>query len=146
MQNNQAAAMPPAVDRRRLFLGFSGLAAAVAWSKPASAKPEHDAAAAIPVTHYRTATVDGIKIFYREAGPKGAPVVLLLHGFPTSSHMFRNLIPALADRYHVIAPDYPGYGQSDVPTGTNSPTRSIATASWSTACSVNSASPATLCT
>ena len=49
-------------------------------------------------------------------GPQDAPVVLLLHGFPTSSHMFRNLIPALADRYHVIAPDYPGYGQSDMPT------------------------------
>ena len=53
---------------------------------------------AYPVTYHRTATVDGIKIFYREAGPKDAPVVLLLHGFPTSSHMFRNLIPALADR------------------------------------------------
>jgi len=56
-----------------------------------------------------------VNIFYREAGPRDAPVVLLLHGFPTSSHMFRNLIPALADRYHVIAPDYPGYGQSDMP-------------------------------
>src|SRR4030088_3404783 len=64
------------------------------------------------VTHYRTATVDGLSIFYREAGPADGPVVLLLHGFPTSSHMFRNLIPALADRYRVIAPDYPGYGQS----------------------------------
>jgi hypothetical protein len=115
MQNNQAAAVPLAVDRRRLFLGFSGLVAAATWPKPASAKPEHGVAAAIPVTHYRTAPVDGIKIFYREAGPKGAPVVLQLHGFPTSSHMFRNLIPALADRYHVIAPDYPGYGQSDMP-------------------------------
>src|SRR6201991_3170305 len=73
------------------------------------------AGATVPVTHYRTATVDGIKIFYREAGRKDAPVVLLLHGFPTSSHMFRNLIPALADRYHVIAPDYPGYGQSGMP-------------------------------
>jgi pimeloyl-ACP methyl ester carboxylesterase len=69
----------------------------------------------MPVTHHVTATVDGVKIFFREAGPAGAPVVLLLHGFPTSSHMFRNLIPALADRYHVIAPDYPGYGQSDAP-------------------------------
>ena len=67
------------------------------------------------VTHYRTASIDGIDIFYREAGPADAPVVLLLHGFPTSSHMFRNLIPALADRYHVIAPDYPGYGQSAMP-------------------------------
>ena len=73
------------------------------------------AARPIPVTHHRTRTVDGVKIFYREAGPAGAPVVLLLHGFPTSSHMFRNLIPALADRYRVIAPDYPGYGQSDMP-------------------------------
>jgi pimeloyl-ACP methyl ester carboxylesterase len=56
-----------------------------------------------------------VNVFYREAGPKDAPTVLLLHGFPTSSHMFRNLIPQLADRYHVIAPDYPGYGQSDQP-------------------------------
>src|SRR5436309_9982613 len=73
------------------------------------------ATGAIPVTHHRTVTVDGVGIFYREAGPADAPVVLLLHGFPTSSHMFRNLIPALADRYRVIAPDYPGYGQSDAP-------------------------------
>ncbi|KAB7644398.1 alpha/beta fold hydrolase [Polymorphobacter fuscus] len=69
----------------------------------------------VPVIHYKTATVDGVKLFYREAGPAGAPVVLLLHGFPTSSHMFRNLIPLLADRYRVIAPDYPGFGQSDAP-------------------------------
>lgn len=64
---------------------------------------------------YHTVAIDGVKVFYREAGPKNAPTVLLLHGFPTSSHMFRNLIPKLADRYHVIAPDYPGYGQSDQP-------------------------------
>ena len=70
---------------------------------------------AYPVVHHRTATVDGIKIFYREAGPADGPVVLLLHGFPTSSHMFRNLIPYLAGRYRVVAPDYPGYGQSDSP-------------------------------
>jgi pimeloyl-ACP methyl ester carboxylesterase len=69
----------------------------------------------LPVTHHRTADIDGVNIFYREAGPTEAPTVLLLHGFPTSSHMFRNLIPVLADRYHVIAPDYPGYGQSDMP-------------------------------
>ena len=75
----------------------------------------HPLTSAIPVTHHRTATVDGVSIFYREAGPPDAPVVLLLHGFPTSSHMFRNLIPALADRYRVIAPDYPGFGQSDMP-------------------------------
>ena len=67
------------------------------------------------VVHYRTAAVDGVDIFYREAGRPGAPVVLLLHGFPTSSHMFRRLIPVLADRYHVIAPDYPGFGQSAAP-------------------------------
>ena len=70
---------------------------------------------AAPVTHHRTTRVDGVNIFYREAGPADAPAVLLLHGFPTSSHMFRNLIPVLADLYHVIAPDYPGYGQSDMP-------------------------------
>jgi pimeloyl-ACP methyl ester carboxylesterase len=65
---------------------------------------------------YRTTQVDGLKIFYREAGPKSAPTVVLLHGFPSSSHMFRELIPRLSDRYHVVAPDYPGYGYSDEPT------------------------------
>jgi pimeloyl-ACP methyl ester carboxylesterase len=64
---------------------------------------------------YKTAKVSGLDIFYREAGPEGAPAILLLHGFPTSSHMFRDLIPALADKYRVIAPDYPGYGQSSAP-------------------------------
>jgi pimeloyl-ACP methyl ester carboxylesterase len=72
--------------------------------------------AAAPVVSYRTVKVEGLDIFYREAGPVDAPVVLLLHGFPTSSHMFRNLIPQLATRYRVIAPDYPGYGQSPAPT------------------------------
>lgn len=64
---------------------------------------------------YRTATIDGVEIAYREAGRQAAPAILLLHGFPTSSHMYRNLIPALADRYRVIAPDYPGFGQSAMP-------------------------------
>ena len=64
---------------------------------------------------HQHAVVDGGKIFYREAGPKDAPIILLLHGFPTSSHMFRNLIPALADRFHVVAPDLPGFGFSDAP-------------------------------
>lgn len=68
-----------------------------------------------PVVSYRHMAIDGLDIAYREAGPADAPVVLLLHGFPTSSHMFRNLIPYLADRYHVIAPDYPGYGESAMP-------------------------------
>jgi pimeloyl-ACP methyl ester carboxylesterase len=66
-------------------------------------------------TRYRTANVDGIDIFYREAGAADAPALLLLHGFPTSSHMFRNLIPALAPRYRVIAPDYPAFGHSARP-------------------------------
>lgn len=71
---------------------------------------------AVPVQlSYHTANVDGIDVFYREAGAKDAPVLLLLHGFPTSSHMFRNLIPQLADQYHVIAPDYPGFGHSATP-------------------------------
>jgi pimeloyl-ACP methyl ester carboxylesterase len=64
---------------------------------------------------YQHANVGDLKIFYREAGPKDAPAVLLLHGFPTSSHMFRNLIPALAEKYHVVAPDLPGFGFSDAP-------------------------------
>ena len=64
---------------------------------------------------YKTAKVGDLDIFYREAGPKDAPAVLLLHGFPTSSQMFRNLIPALADSYHLVAPDYPGYGHSSMP-------------------------------
>ena len=68
----------------------------------------------LPV-HHRTATVSGQEVFYREAGDADAPAVVLLHGFPTSSHMFRNLIPVLGDCYHVIAPDYPGFGDSAVP-------------------------------
>lgn len=77
-----------------------------------------DAAASPVVVHHRTVMIDGLRIFYREAGPADAPAVLLLHGFPTSSHMFRDLIPQLADRYHVIAPDYPGFGQSSMPSVT----------------------------
>lgn len=64
---------------------------------------------------YRTANINGINVFYREAGLKSAPVIVLLHGFPSSSHMYRNLIPALADMFHVIAPDYVGFGYSDAP-------------------------------
>src|SRR5271170_1857720 len=68
-----------------------------------------------PRIAYRNATVDGLNLFYRETGPADAPTLVLLHGFPSSSHMYRNLIPALAGRYHVIAPDYPGFGYSDAP-------------------------------
>lgn len=64
---------------------------------------------------YRTQQVDDVKVFYRESGPSDAPVLLLLHGFPSASHMFRDLIPQLADRYRVIAPDLPGFGQTDAP-------------------------------
>jgi len=71
---------------------------------------QHDA-----TTQYRTQDVNGLKIFYREAGAPAAPTILLLHGFPTSSHMFRDLIPVLAPHYHVIAPDLPGFGFSDAP-------------------------------
>lgn len=67
------------------------------------------------MTDYRTIEVDGLEIFYREAGPKEAPTILLLHGFPSSSHYYRNLITALSGDYHLVAPDYPGFGNSDSP-------------------------------
>ncbi|WP_029582228.1 alpha/beta fold hydrolase [Bradyrhizobium sp. URHD0069] len=65
--------------------------------------------------HYRKADVDGFQVFYREAGRVEAPALLLLHGFPSAGHMFRELIPALSDRFHIVAPDLPGFGQSDMP-------------------------------
>lgn len=65
--------------------------------------------------HFRTVDVDGLKLFYRDTGDPSRPVVLLLHGFPSPSHMFRNLIPELADRYHVVAPDFPGFGMTEQP-------------------------------
>src|SRR6476659_175433 len=71
------------------------------------------------MTSFHRINIQGNNIFYREGGPRTAPNILLLHGFPTSSHMFRNLIPDLADRYHIIAPDYPGYGQSSMPSVTD---------------------------
>jgi pimeloyl-ACP methyl ester carboxylesterase len=67
------------------------------------------------VIRYRSVDVDGLKVFYREAGTADAPALLLLHGFPTASHMFRDLIPLLADRFRIVAPDLPGFGQSDMP-------------------------------
>ncbi len=107
--------------------GMAGITLALQPNEPAEAgsQPKERVAAESladihavnrPTVYHKTIEIDGLDIFYREAGPKDAPTVLLLHGFPTSSHMFRNLIPALADRYHVIAPDYPGYGNSSMPT------------------------------
>ncbi|WP_295629012.1 alpha/beta hydrolase [uncultured Nitrosomonas sp.] len=90
-----------------------GLLTALPLSTAANADKKN--AVISPQLNYRTANVDGIDVFYREAGSKDAPVLLLLHGFPTSSHMFRNLIPLLADKYRIIAPDYPGFGQSAMP-------------------------------
>jgi pimeloyl-ACP methyl ester carboxylesterase len=69
--------------------------------------------------NYRKVDVDGLRVFYREAGRVDAPALLLLHGFPSASHMFRDLIPLLADRFHIIAPDLPGFGQSDMPARSN---------------------------
>src|SRR5258708_8773750 len=69
----------------------------------------------ITMTTFPHATVNGLKLFYRETGSKASPTIVLLHGFPSSSHMFRDLIPQLADKFHVIAPDYVGFGYSDAP-------------------------------
>jgi len=79
----------------------------VAFKNPTTMKNE--------AVHYYNVKVKGVNIFYREAGPKDAPVILLMHGYPTSSFMFRNLIPVLSAKYHVIAPDMPGFGFSDAP-------------------------------
>jgi pimeloyl-ACP methyl ester carboxylesterase len=92
------------------LLSVSLLASSALAQSTTSIKASHT-----NVVHHKKAKVDGLDIFYREAGPKNTPAIVLLHGFPTSSQMFRNLIPKLADQYRVIAPDYPGFGQSSMP-------------------------------
>jgi pimeloyl-ACP methyl ester carboxylesterase len=120
----RAAPFRPA---RRIFehlaaaLAVSG-ALALSLAVPKQANAAETAMGAMQASddlgvHYRTQVVDGVDVFYREAGPKTGPTVLLLHGFPTSSHMFRTLIPALADKYHVVAPDLPGFGWTRVAPG-----------------------------
>jgi pimeloyl-ACP methyl ester carboxylesterase len=93
------------VKIHRILAAAGALTAAALATLPASADE----------VAYKSVAVDGLDIFYREAGPADAPTILLLHGFPSSSHMFRDLIPDLAAQYHVIAPDYPGFGQSSAP-------------------------------
>jgi len=96
-----------------LAITIVAMAGALSLAAPAQAQPAEPADFA--VTRHRTVRIDGVDIFYREAGPANAPVVVLLHGFPSSSYMFRNLIPSLAHRYRVIAPDYPAFGHSATP-------------------------------
>jgi pimeloyl-ACP methyl ester carboxylesterase len=111
--------MPLASRRTFVGLGAGILAAAFSATARAAKAPRLELFAApakeLAEIRYRTVDVGGLEIFYREAGAATAPVVLLLHGFPTSSRMFRNLIPMLADKYRVIAPDYPAFGHSAVP-------------------------------
>ncbi|WP_263384352.1 alpha/beta fold hydrolase [Granulicella arctica] len=99
---------------RRNFLTQGGLLT-LAGVAPASATPSHSERRSMPQTAIHRIQADGVTVFYREAGDPSAPVVLLLHGFPTSSFQYRELIPRLADRYHVIAPDLPGFGFTEVP-------------------------------
>ncbi len=97
-------------------LALATVAAAGLIFAAGGGKTAESAEPATSKTLHKTVKVDGLDIFYREAGRKDAPTILLLHGFPTSSQMFRNLIPALADRFHLVAPDYPGFGNSAMPT------------------------------
>ena len=92
--------------------GLATIVAASLLIAGGSSAMAHETNVAAMRTQHQTVTVQGLDIFYREAGPKDAPTILLLHGFPTSSQMFRNLIPALADKFHLVAPDYPGFGNS----------------------------------
>ena len=94
---------------------LAGLTALFLAALAGSAAAQTAGSATNPLVTYGTETIEGVDVFYREAGRPGAPQIVLLHGFPTSSHMFRNVIPLLAEDFHVIAPDYPGYGLSSMP-------------------------------
>ncbi len=108
--------MTPTTKFALTRLLVTGILLAIGLSHSSTAQPPTPLAADPPKVLHKTVKVGDLDIFYREGGPKDAPTILLLHGFPTSSQMYRNLIPALADKYHVIAPDYPGYGHSSMPT------------------------------
>ena len=99
----------------RAVVGLLALACGLCSPEGVLAQKVEPEKATPPTVAHRTIKVDGLDIFYREAWSKDAPAILLLHGFPTSSSMFRNLIPALADEYHLVAPDYPGFGNSSMP-------------------------------
>src|SRR5438876_4129347 len=100
------------MTRRNFFA--DGTTALAAVAVPASAAIPVANHPEVPLTHIRRVQADGINVFYREAGTADAPVILLLHGFPTSSFQYRELIPRLADKYRVIAPDMPGFGFTEV--------------------------------
>src|SRR6201985_870215 len=102
------------MDRRNFFMQGAGFLA-VSGVLPASAIQFPQGKTLVPHTSMHRVQADGVTVFYREAGPADAPVVLLLHGFPTSSFQYRELIPRLADKYRVIAPDLPGFGFTEVP-------------------------------
>ncbi|TKR30465.1 alpha/beta hydrolase [Luteimonas gilva] len=104
------------MNKTLLSLALAFFAAGtVQAASPSAPSPATPSAAAVEQVRYRTTNIDGVDVFYREAGPADAPVLLLLHGFPASSHMFRDLMPRLAQRYRVVAPDYPGFGYSAAP-------------------------------
>lgn len=107
--------------KSHLWLASAASAAMLGFAMPNAAQAagsEAPASQADMQIRYRTVSVDGVKIFYREAGDPAKPTILLLHGFPSSSHEFRNLIPLLSARFHLVAPDYPGFGFSDAPSAT----------------------------
>jgi pimeloyl-ACP methyl ester carboxylesterase len=99
----------------RCLLAISFILSCLTATPMQAAGPAASAVSNSRTTTYNTVAVKGVNIFYREAGPRNAPAILLLHGFPSSSRMFDSLMPLLADRYHLIAPDYPGFGNSEAP-------------------------------